>query len=141
MKDTLHLIKVHFALLLVFVIFKLIRPPVLQSQAPNWVKTTLLSLPNLFEALIGILLLTALGLYLNRNVLPEKRRIGPTALYALVPILGGVYVITQELKIHNLGGPNVYDFNDLVFSVIGLVIGYVYLVVTKPGYTTTEGEH
>ncbi|WP_350286102.1 hypothetical protein [uncultured Croceitalea sp.] len=132
MKDIIRLTKIQFALIIVFVIFKLIRPPVLQSSAPEWVKIALLSLPNFFEALIGVLVLTGMGLYLNLRVFNERRRIRKHVLYAIVPIIGGVYVITQELKIHNLGGNNVYDSNDVIFSVIGLLTGYLFLLLTKP---------
>ncbi|WP_299188462.1 hypothetical protein [uncultured Aquimarina sp.] len=132
MKDILKLARIQFALIALFVFFKLIRPSILKNNSPEWVKTTLLSLPNFFEAVIGVLILTGIGLYLNLRVLNEKRRIKRNLLYAIVPIIGGVYVITQEMKIHNLGGNNVYDINDIIFSVIGLLIGYLFIVITKP---------
>lgn len=47
-------------------------------------------------------------------------------------ILAGIYVITQELKVHNLGGNNVFDPNDVVFSCIGLLIGYMIIIRIKP---------
>jgi hypothetical protein len=45
-------------------------------------------------------------------------------LYLLAVTFAGIYVITQELKIHNLGGQNIYDPNDVVFSILGLIIGF-----------------
>jgi len=139
MRDVLKLARIQFALIGLFVLFKLIRPSLLESNSPEWVRITLLSLPNFFEAVIGVLILTGIGLYLNLRVLSKKRRIGRNLLYAIVPIIGGIYVITQEMKIHNLGGNNVYDINDIIFSVVGLLIGYLFIIVTKPNiYPVSE---
>ncbi|WP_350293726.1 hypothetical protein [uncultured Croceitalea sp.] len=111
MRDILKLARIQFVLIALFVFFKLIRPSVLELNLPEGMKITLLSLPNFFEAVIGVLILTGIGLYLNLRGLSEKLRIGRNLLYAIVPIIGGIYVITQEMKIHNLGGNNVYDKN------------------------------
>ena len=115
-----------------FIFFKAIRPAVLNSEAPEWAKLALLSLPNFFEAFIGTLILTGIGLYLSVKILSKQKQINRKIIYILAPILGGVYVITQELKIHNLGGNNVYDFNDIVFSIIGLIGGYLMVLWMNP---------
>ena len=92
----------------------------------------MLSLPNLFEAIIGVLILTSIGIYLNLRVLRKKWRINRVLLYLIVPILGGIFVITQELKIHDLGGNNIFDKNDVVFSIMGLIIGVLIVILIKP---------
>ncbi|WP_299247535.1 hypothetical protein [uncultured Aquimarina sp.] len=132
MTDILKLARIQFLLIILFVIFKFIRPAVLNSDSPEWIKITLLSLPNFFEAVIGTLILTGIGLYLNLRILSKKRQIKRNLIYAVASILAGIYVITQELKLHNLGGNNIYDSNDLIFSVIGLIIGYLIIIAIKP---------
>ncbi len=132
MTDILKLARIQIVLIILFVFFKFIRPTVLNSNSSEWIKTVLLSLPNFFEAVIGTLILTAIGLYLNLRILSRKRQIKRNVIYAMAPVLGGIYVITQELKIHNLGGDNIFDRNDIVFSIIGLVIGYLIVIYIKP---------
>ncbi|WP_299251754.1 hypothetical protein [uncultured Aquimarina sp.] len=132
MTDILKLVRIQVFLVILFLVFKFIRPTVLNSDSPEWIKITLLSLPNFFEAFIGTLILTGIGLYLNLRTLGRKRQIKRNLIYAMAPIIAGVYVITQELKLHNLGGNNVYDVNDLIFSVIGLIIGYLIVILIKP---------
>lgn len=132
LSDISKLVRLQILLTVLFIFFKAIRPSVLNSKAPEWFKITLLSLPNFFEAFIGTLILTGIGLYLNVKLLSKQKQINRKIIYLLAPILGGVYVITQELKIHNLGGNNVYDVNDLIFSVIGLVIGYLFVIFMDP---------
>ena len=138
MRDLLKLARIQIVFIALFAFFKLIRPSVLESNAPEWMKLTLLSLPNFFEAVVGILILTCLGAYLNRRVLNEKWQIGRNPLYALVFIIGSIYVITQELKIHNLGGHNVFDENDIVFSIFGLITGILIVISVKPQINTLE---
>ena len=135
MNDIRKIARVQIAMIVLFAFFKFIRPTVLESNAPHWIKTALLSLPNFFEAIIGVLVLTAIGLYLNRSVLGEKRQLKNNSIYLLATLFCGIYVITQELKIHNLGGVNVYDKNDLIFSIIGLIIGYLIMLWMKPKTT------
>ncbi|AXT50076.1 hypothetical protein D1818_04235 [Aquimarina sp. BL5] len=132
MTDILKLVRIQILLIILFVVFKFIRPAVLNNGFPQWIKITLLSLPNFFEAFIGTLILTGIGLYLNLRILSRKRQIKRNLIYVIAPILAGIYVITQELKLHNLGGNNVYDSNDIVFSVIGLITGYLIVILIKP---------
>ncbi|WP_299220518.1 hypothetical protein [uncultured Aquimarina sp.] len=132
MTDILKLVRIQILLIILFVVFKFIRPAVLNSSSPEWIKITLLSLPNFFEAVIGTLILTGIGLYLNLRILSRKRQIKRNLIYVIAPVLGGIYVISQELKLHNLGGDNIYDSNDLIFSVIGLITGYLIVILIKP---------
>lgn len=113
--------------LVVFVIAKAVRPSVLESQAPEFVKLFLLSFPNFCEAIVGILTLTMLGLYTN-----SKLKWRNESIYLAAVLLAAIYVITQELKIHNLGGTNIYDPNDVLFSVIGLCFGFLLISRMKP---------
>ena len=56
----------------------------------------------------------------------------------LATAAAAVYVILQEFKIHNLGGENVYDPYDVVFSVIGLITAYLILHTLKPRIHATS---
>ena len=40
-----------------------------------------------------------------------------------------IYVISQELKFHNLGGNNVYDPYDLIASITGLIGTFVVIQI------------
>lgn len=131
MKDIMKLARVELIIIPIFIFFKFIRPSVLRSSSPEFFKIALLSLPNFFEAVIGTLTLTGIGLLINDR-LSERHQIKPKLIYLLAVILAGIYVSTQELKIHNLGGSNVFDRNDLVFSFIGLIIGYWIVIRIKP---------
>jgi len=63
-------------------------------------------------------LIIIVGLYLN-----QKTKFNNPTIYITATILASIYVITQEFKIHDLGGRNIYDPNDVVFSIIGLLVG------------------
>ena len=125
------LARVELIIIPLFIFFKFIRPRVLTNTSPEFLKITLFSLPNFFEAVIGSLTLTGIGLIINDR-LNKKHQIRPKFIYKLAVILAGIYVSTQELKIHNLGGNNVFDKNDLIFSFIGLIIGYWIILRIKP---------
>ena len=132
MTDILRLARIQLAAIILFASLKFIRPSVLESNAPEWIKVSLLSLPNFFEAVIGILLLTGIGLYLNGSVFSPGRQIKPMIIYTLALVLAAVYVLTQEFKIHNLGGNNVFDINDVIFSIAGLLVGFLIVLIIKP---------
>ncbi|MEM7574511.1 MAG: hypothetical protein AAF433_16525 [Bacteroidota bacterium] len=68
-----------------------------------------------------------LGLYCNRRLKLSNQNI-----YLLAVLLAAIYVTTQELKIHNLGGANIYDPNDLIFSGIGLLTGAFLVFRLQP---------
>ena len=131
MKDIMKLARVELIIIPIFIFFKLIRPSILKSSSPEFIKVVLLSLPNFFEAIIGTLTLTGIGLLINDRI-SEGHQVRPKIVYILAVILAGTYVITQELKIHNLGGNNVFDRNDLIFSFIGLIIGYLIVIRIRP---------
>jgi hypothetical protein len=131
MMGIIKLVWLELIIIIIFIFFKLIRPTVLNSKSSEFFKLILLSLPNFFEAVIGTLTLTGIGLIIN-DKLSRKYQIRSRLIYILAAVLAGIYVSTQELKIHNLGGNNVFDVNDLLFSFIGLIIGYLIVLVINP---------
>ncbi len=130
MNDIRKLVRIQIGVLLLFIVFKIVRSKILSSEN-NFIQVIGLSLPNLFEGILGVLILTALGLILTRN-----KNIKHNYIYILAIIFAAIYVITQEFKIHNLGGKNVYDSNDVLFSLIGLFIGTIIVFIIKPKIET-----
>ena len=107
-----------------FVVFVLnksvVRPWVLEAGLPAFFDVLVNSLPNLSEAVIGTLLLTGIGLQLRARLSGRLGDLPDAVVYLLAILVSGVYVLSQELKFHNLGGNNVYDPWDLLFSIVGL---------------------
>ncbi len=134
MADILKLARVQIVVIVFFAFFKFLRPSVLKTEAPELVKIFLWSFPNFCEAIVGVMTLTAIGLVINRR-LRFKKRFKEKNVYVLAVLLAAVYVISQELKFHNLGGHNVYDPIDLVFSIIGLLTGYFIVTFIQPVVT------
>ena len=129
--DIMKLARVELIIIPVFVFFKYIRPTVLESASPEIFKIILLSLPNLFEAVIGTLTLTGVILIIN-DQLNKKHQIPTKFIYIIAVILTAVYVVAQELNIVNIRANTTFDHNDLIFSVIGLTIGYLIVLYIKP---------
>jgi len=98
----------------------LVRPWVLGAGLPAFFDVLVNSLPNLSEAIVGTLLLTGIGLRLRARSSGRLGDLPDSVVYRLAILVSGVYVLSQELKLHNLGGNNIYDPWDLLFSVIGL---------------------
>ncbi|MDW3192304.1 MAG: hypothetical protein R8G66_08065 [Cytophagales bacterium] len=102
------------------------RPWIMEDEIQGFVATISYSVPNFIEAVMGTFIVTGFLTYYGwtwfRNM---------TVLQLIGVVLAGVYVITQELKIHNIGGNNVYDLNDLFASIFGLV--FSFLLIRKYG--------
>ncbi|WP_421764823.1 hypothetical protein [Ekhidna sp.] len=124
MKDTLKLARIQILVAILFVIGKAwFRPFVLNGDFHIVFDIIVLSLPNFFEGIVGVLSLTYIGLYLNHRLVAPKQKIQPKRIYVIATVLATIFVLTQEFKIHNLGGNNVYDPYDVLFSIIGLTFG------------------
>lgn len=139
MSDILKLVRLQILLLVVFIICKVTRPSLLETGLHKIVKSIFLSLPNFFEGCIGVLLLSGILLYLKRQRILRIHLISDHLLYLFALLLAAIYVLTQEFKIHNIGGTNVFDINDVLFSIIGVVLGYSIVLYLKP--TTTPIKH
>ncbi len=131
MKDIMKLARIELIIIPVFIFFKYIRPQVLQSSSPEFYKMALRSLPNFFEAIVGTLTLTGVLLILN-DQLSKKQQISPKIIYIIAVVLTGFYVIAQELNIITTRTNTTFDQNDILFSLIGLIIGYIIVMLIKP---------
>lgn len=131
---------IHWGVTISFVIVKAVmRPLVLESNSLELLQIFVLSYPNFCEAIIGSFVLVVMVKFINEQWLNKKYRISDKGTNILSLSLAAIYVITQELKIHNLGGQNVYDPFDILFSLIGLLIAYLLLMyVIPPKYGQTR---
>jgi len=108
--------------ILLFVLNKLyLMPWILENEFSGFLLILTLSIPNLLEAIIATLILTGILLQLKQSYLSKTNAIKEITLRISAVALAAIYVISQELKFHNLGGNNVYDPYDLIASAIGLV--------------------
>lgn len=131
MNDIKTLGRIEIIIIAIFALFKIIRKSTLENTSSEAIRIFLLSFPNFCEGVIGVLTLTMIGLIISKYL-----NIGYSAIYLLATVTAAIYVITQELKFHNLGGKNVYDPNDLVFSIIGLLVGYTIVHKLQPRINT-----
>ncbi len=119
--------------ILVFILNKLIlRPWILGNDLPDIFQIATHSIPNLTEAVIGTLILTGFLLQARQYFNQKLGFLKDIQIYLIALGLASVYVITQELKFHNLGGENVYDPYDLIASIIGLF--GTFLIVQNFGF-------
>lgn len=105
---------------------------------PNIFLIITFSIPNLIEAIVGTLVLTGILLQLRQIFNKKFGAVKDTYLHIIAVGLASIYVITQELKFHNLGGNNVYDPYDMVASIIGLLM--TFGIIQLYGFTRTNKE-
>ncbi|TDF35098.1 hypothetical protein EYS14_22240 [Alteromonadaceae bacterium M269] len=113
----------------------LLRPYILENDLAAFLQVFTLSVPNFIEAVMGTVVITGL-LNLAQQRLGILKSAGEQAIYTLAVGLASIYVITQEFKIHNLGGRNTYDPNDVVASIIGLI--FIFILLTLYGFWREE---
>jgi hypothetical protein len=111
--------------ILIFFLNKfLLRPWILENESSEFFQIIVLSMPNLIEAIIGTLLGTGILLQARQYLNNTLGAIKDAYVHLLAVLIVSVYVISQELKFHNLGGNNVYDRYDIIASFIGLILTY-----------------
>lgn len=114
----------------IFFLLKLwFRPWLGNQEGLELLKTISNSLPNFLEAYVGVFCVSGLFLLAKIKNYSWVRNLSEKWVYVISTILAAIFVITQEMKFHNLGGRNIYDPNDVVASVIGLILVYVMLNV------------
>lgn len=111
-----------WAILIFFFNKFFLRAWVLGNETFNFFQIIVFSLPNLIEAIIGTLILTGILFQLKQYFNKKTKDIN---IYLIAVIISAFYIISQELKLHNIGGNNVYDIYDLIASVIGLIITFL----------------
>ncbi len=109
-----------------------VRPWVLGHDTPQFLKIIVWSIPNFIEAVFGSILVTGGLFYLQNNVVSVPKRLTDISIYVIAVSFASIYVLTQEIKWHNLGGRNVYDPNDFIASILGVL--FIFGVLCKYGF-------
>lgn len=117
--NPLHLIWLFLTLPLVLYI---IRPHVIQNHYPSFLVVILNSYPNFLEAICGFLSLLIVANWLCSIAPSRMGSMKQRTRCLIITIITSIYVFTRELKLHHLGGSNTYDRNDIIASVIGLIV-------------------
>jgi len=119
--------------ILIFIINKFIfRPWAIENEfSPVWLIIAF-SIPNLIEAVAGTLLLTGILFQLREFFFKQMGKLKDAHLYLMATGISSLYVVSQELKFHNLGGQNTYDIYDLFASFAGLIL--TYIIITTFGF-------
>ena len=118
----------------IFIVNKLfIRPYILKNDVHEIFQIMTLSVPNLIEAIVGTLLLTGILMQIRQQFGKYFASINDTYIHVIAVCMASIYVITQELKFHNIGGNNVYDPYDIIASVIGLLA--IFCIIQFFGFT------
>ena len=114
--------------ILVFILNKLyLRPWILENDVPDIFLIVTYSIPNLIEAVIGTLILTGILLQTRQYFNQKFGSLKDIHIHVSAVSIASIYVISQELKFHNLGGNNVYDPYDLIASIVGLIGTFVVI--------------
>ena len=109
----------------------LLRPFILDNDLPALFKVFTLSIPNFIEGVMGTIVITGL-LHLAQQRLGWLQNANGKMIYIISVACASIYVITQEFKIHNLGGQNTYDPNDVIASIIGLI--FIFVLMCRYGF-------
>lgn len=134
-QNIFYLVGILFVVIMAYFLVKfLMRPFVIKQEALDFLNVFVYSFPNFCEAVTGSIFITLLlivgnGLLTNINA---GYRINEKLLYFAAVIIAGAYVLLQEYNVHSLGGINVFDPNDALFSIIGLATAYSIINVVNP---------
>lgn len=124
-----HIRVIFWSAFALFIINKLwVRSWIVDMEVQGLIALVSYSIPNFIEAVMGTFIVTGMLTYYGSHWFKRATVRNLTGV-----LLAGAYVISQELKIHNLGGNNVYDPNDLIASILGLLLSF--LVIRKYGIT------
>ncbi|MEM9015325.1 MAG: hypothetical protein AAGB02_09520 [Pseudomonadota bacterium] len=138
MNDIRKLARIQIIMIVLFFVMKFGRQDILSLTSNNTIETVLYSFPNFAEAIIGTMTVTMVLLVARRNISFIRDRLGDAGLYASAVLIAAVYVISQEFNLHALGGNNLYDGNDVLFSLIGLAVAWIALLIIRPDYPRTH---
>ena len=116
--------------ILIFVLNKLyLRPWILENEFSGIILILTNSVPNLLEAIIATLILTGILLQIRQYFNDKMGTIKEINFRILAVFIASIYVLSQELKFHNLGGNNVYDPYDLIASITGLIGTFIVIQI------------
>lgn len=115
-----YVIRVYLGALVVFLVNKFVVRPLTRGVDLNvGVEVFIYSSPNALEAIVGTTNIVVLLLFARARLGRSWR---DASLYTLGALVAAVFVLTQEFRLHDLGGRNVYDPLDAVASVLGVLL-------------------
>ena len=118
-----YIVRLYLGSVALFFVNKIaVRSWVLGSDLPEFFNVFVLAVPNTLEAIVGMVMVGGILTAVKLRASPRLDALSPAVLTMMAAILTGTYVLTQEFKIHDLGGRNVYDPYDVLASVVGLVL-------------------
>lgn len=110
---------------LVFILNKIfMRPWILENEVLEILLMVSFSIPNFIEAIVGTLILTGILFQVRQYFNGKLDTVNDTVLHILAVSIASIYVISQELKFHYIGGNNVYDPYDIAASLMGLIMTF-----------------
>lgn len=127
MRDLIKLGLIQVLVVVIFLLFRWIRTVVHPTEPLTLFELFLLSFPNFCESVVGVLLLTCLGLWVNQYLQWNTKLV-----YGLAALFAGIIVLLHEIQPSFLGGANIYDPNDILFSVVGTLVGTLIVVRLQP---------
>jgi len=113
-----------------------LRPFVLENDYGGILKIFVLSYPNFCEAVAGTIMLFFFLLIINSKFKRKKFKLQEKYMPYVSVLIAGIYVLLQEFKVHNLGGNNVFDIYDVIFSLVGLITILCILIHIGPKIQT-----
>lgn len=130
MKDLVKLGWLQLLVILLFLVFRWIRVAVHPKEPLTLFELFLLSFPNFCESVVGVLLLTCLGLFINQYLQWNTKLV-----YGLAALCAGIFVLFHEIPPSFAGGANIYDPNDILFSIMGTLLGAFAVFRLRPVVT------
>ena len=135
-----YVIRLYIGALLLFVLVKgTLRPWVLAGDFWVGFDVFVLSFPNFVEAIVGMSNAYGLLLFAKHRDLLAMGKLSERGLLLASIVLVGLYVLTQEFGLHNLGGNNVTDPFDVAASIIGIV--FMAAVFSRFGFFASHAFH
>jgi len=123
-----------------FVVFALnrfvLRPWMATNFEPSALLSVAYSLPNFIEAIMGTMLISGILFFLRQRQTNQRFQIADSTIYLTATLMATVYVLTQEFNLHNIGGDNVFDSNDVIASIVGLI--FVNLLLNRFGFLARQ---
>jgi len=118
-----HIKVIFITAFLLFVLNKLyLRNEVLNSDSELLLRIIVLSLPNAVEAIMGMFIVVGLLLIARGYFDSTLKLLSDTVVYMLGLFITAIYVFSQEINLHSIGGNNTFDPFDLIASAVGLFI-------------------
>ena len=77
---------------------------------------------------MGTILISGILFFSRQRLAIHLSRLTDPTLYFAATLIAATYVLSQEFKLHNVGGNNVYDSNDVAASILGLVVISLILI-------------